>query len=259
MPCVKFLPMFSIFNMLNPPPSYNKISWNIEAARFRLRLSKSLWNLIGTSPALLYVKFPGDRIIITHNPRLRDFTRFGGRTSCHLVNRGPGLKNHLFCKVDIAENVSLCTHSNFSLCMTYCDNIRLHNVRSYGNLPPRYQTEVVDYDSVSGFVTEEKRIIHDPAWTPSPNITLGSRWKVMHMYAWVDISIYIYMIYITWIYIHDRPYYMPDGNYFFWATKLWYIMIDDTCEGHECSIDARHAPSRVESNAIHVWFFKTDE
>ena len=72
--------------------SYRKISWSLEAARFRFKLFQSLWNLAGTSATALPRCLSNFRAILPlQHPisRLRDFTRFGGKTSYRLVNRGP--------------------------------------------------------------------------------------------------------------------------------------------------------------------------
>ena len=72
--------------------SYRKISRSLEAARFGFKLFQSLWNLAGTSAALLPMCLSNFRAIrpLQHPiSRLRDFTRFGGKTSYRLVNRGP--------------------------------------------------------------------------------------------------------------------------------------------------------------------------
>ena len=74
--------------------SYRKISWSLKAARFRFKLFQSLWNLAGTSAAALPRCLSNFRAILPlQHPisRLRDFTRFGGKTSYRLVNRGPGM------------------------------------------------------------------------------------------------------------------------------------------------------------------------
>ena len=78
---------------LSRKTSYRKISWSLEAARFRFKLFQSLWNLAGTSAALLprcLSNFRAIRPLQHPISRLRDFTRFGGKTSYRLVNRGPG-------------------------------------------------------------------------------------------------------------------------------------------------------------------------
>ena len=77
---------------LSGKTSYRKISWSLEAARFGFKLFQSLWNLAGTSAALLPRCLSHFRAIRPwQHPisRLRDFTRFGGKTSYRLVNRGP--------------------------------------------------------------------------------------------------------------------------------------------------------------------------
>ena len=78
---------------LSGKTSYRKISWSLEAARFGFRLFQSLWNLAGTSAAALPRCLSNVRAILPlQHPisRLRDFTRFGGKTSYLLVNRGLG-------------------------------------------------------------------------------------------------------------------------------------------------------------------------
>ena len=84
---------------LSGKTSYRKISWSLEAARFGFKLFQSLWNLTGTSAALLprcLSNFRAIRPLQHPISRLRDFTRFGGKTSYRLVNRGPG-KSHQHC------------------------------------------------------------------------------------------------------------------------------------------------------------------
>ena len=78
---------------LSGKTSYRKISWSLEAARFGFKLFQSLWNLAGTSTALLprclSNYFRAIRPLQHPISRLRDFTRFGCKTSYRLVNRGP--------------------------------------------------------------------------------------------------------------------------------------------------------------------------
>ena len=77
---------------LSGKTSYRKISWSLEAARFGSKLFQSLWNLAGTSAALLSMclsNFWAIRPLQHPISRLRDYTRFGGKTSYRLVNRGP--------------------------------------------------------------------------------------------------------------------------------------------------------------------------
>ena len=73
-------------------PSYRKVSWSPEAARFGFRLFQSLWNFTGISAAVLPRCLYNFRVIqpLHQISRLQDFTRFDGKTSYHLVNRGPG-------------------------------------------------------------------------------------------------------------------------------------------------------------------------
>ena len=78
---------------LSGKTSYRKISWSLEAARFGFKFFQSLWNLAGTSAALLpgcLSNFRAIRPLQHPISRLRDFTRFGGKTSYRLMNRGPG-------------------------------------------------------------------------------------------------------------------------------------------------------------------------
>ena len=77
---------------LSGKTSYRKISWSLEAARFGFKLFQSLWNLTGTSAALqprCLSNFRAIRPLQHPISWLRDFTRFGGKTSYRLVNRGP--------------------------------------------------------------------------------------------------------------------------------------------------------------------------
>ena len=72
--------------------SYRKISWSIEAARLGFRLFQSLWNLTGISAAVLPRCLSNFRAMRSSKhpiSRLRDFTRFCGKTSNRLVNKGP--------------------------------------------------------------------------------------------------------------------------------------------------------------------------
>ena len=80
---------------LSGKTSYCKVSWSLEAARFGFKLFQLLWNLAGTSAALLPRCLSNFRAIRPLQPpisRLREFTIFGGKTSYRLVNRGPGLE-----------------------------------------------------------------------------------------------------------------------------------------------------------------------
>ena len=86
---------------LSGKTSYRKISWSLEAARFGFKLFQSLWNLAGTSAALLPRCLSNFRAIRPLQHPIswpRDFTRFGGKTSYRLVNRGPVSVN-LPCRI----------------------------------------------------------------------------------------------------------------------------------------------------------------
>ena len=98
--CLQGLNYQSVLGLysLSGKTSYRKISWSLEAARFGFKLFQSLWNLAGTSAALLPRCLSNVRAIRPlQRPisRLRDFTRFGGKTSYRLVNRGPAASGRL--------------------------------------------------------------------------------------------------------------------------------------------------------------------
>ena len=102
---------------LSGKTSYRKISWSLEAARFGSKLFQSLWNWAGTSAALLLRCLSNFRAIrpLQHPiSRLRDFTRFGGKTSYRLVNRGPVLlqQDHILlsCFIASGNDLSLVQH-----------------------------------------------------------------------------------------------------------------------------------------------------
>ena len=72
--------------------SYRKISWSLEAARFVFRIVWSLWNLTGTSAALLPMclsNFKSIRQFKVPISWLRDFTRSYDKTSFRILRRGP--------------------------------------------------------------------------------------------------------------------------------------------------------------------------
>ena len=74
--------------------SYRKISRSLKAAKFWFKLFQWLWNLTGTSAATLPRCLSNFRAIrSSQHPIscLRDFTRFGCKTSYRLVNINPGL------------------------------------------------------------------------------------------------------------------------------------------------------------------------
>ena len=71
--------------------SYRKMTWSLEAARFVFRIVRSLWNLIGTSAALLPMcisNFKAMRYFKLSVSRLWDFTRSYDNTSYRILKRG---------------------------------------------------------------------------------------------------------------------------------------------------------------------------
>ena len=73
--------------------SFRKISWSLEVARFVFRIVRSLWNLTGTSAALLPMclsKFKAIRQFKVPISWLRDFTRSYDKMSFLILRRGPG-------------------------------------------------------------------------------------------------------------------------------------------------------------------------
>ena len=98
--CVRYSPPMiqGIYSLSGRTP-YRKFSWSFEAARFGIRLFPSLWNLTGTSIGALprcLSNFRAIQSVLQPISRLRDFARFGGKTSHYLLNRGPGAEK-LFC------------------------------------------------------------------------------------------------------------------------------------------------------------------
>ena len=82
---------FQCLYSLSGRTSYGKISRSLEAARFVFKLVPSLWNLTSTSAAPLprcLLNIRAIRSLKHPISRLRDFARFGGKTSYRLVNRG---------------------------------------------------------------------------------------------------------------------------------------------------------------------------
>ena len=72
--------------------SYREISWSLEAARLDVRIIITL-NFdrhLGSSAAEMPIKFQGDSKSITPNLAARDLTKFYGKISMCLVNRGHG-------------------------------------------------------------------------------------------------------------------------------------------------------------------------
>ena len=73
--------------------SFRKISSSLEAARFVFRIVRSLWNLTGTSAAVLPMclsNFKAIRQFKVPISWLRDFTRSYEKTSFRILRRGPG-------------------------------------------------------------------------------------------------------------------------------------------------------------------------
>ena len=73
--------------------SFRKISSSLEAARFVFRIVRSLWNLTGTSAAVLPMclsNFKAIRQFKVPIPWLRYFTRSYENTSFRILRRGPG-------------------------------------------------------------------------------------------------------------------------------------------------------------------------
>ena len=91
---------------------YCKISWSLEATRFMFRLFQSLWNLTGTSAAVLPVKFQSDtNIIISNLPWLWVFTRSSVRPLCTKWIEALGL----LIPITHRTQVSLIIFLNFNL------------------------------------------------------------------------------------------------------------------------------------------------
>ena len=73
--------------------SFRKISLSLEAAKFVFRIVRSLWNLTGTSAAVLPMcpsNFKAIQQFKVPISWLRDFTRSYEKTSLHILRRGPG-------------------------------------------------------------------------------------------------------------------------------------------------------------------------
>ena len=106
---------------LSGKTSYRKISWGLEAARFELRLFSIAVKPDrhhGSSAAEMHAKFQNGMIIIYPISRLQGFTRFDGKKTYRLVNRGTdfiyrdtrGLvwKKTLVYRVRVRGYISLC-------------------------------------------------------------------------------------------------------------------------------------------------------
>ena len=82
---------YSMTYSLNGRMSFHKISRSLDAARFGFELFQSPWQLTDISAATLSRCLSNLRLIrLLQHPfsRLRDFTKFAGKTICHLVHRG---------------------------------------------------------------------------------------------------------------------------------------------------------------------------
>ena len=81
-------PLLGLF-LLSGRTSCRKILWRLEA----VRPFQSLWNLTSTSVAAFsrcLSNYKATQSLQHPISRLRDLTRFGGKTSYRLVNRSPG-------------------------------------------------------------------------------------------------------------------------------------------------------------------------
>ena len=94
--------------------SFRKISSSLEAARFVFRIVRSLWNLTGTSAAVLPMclsNFKTIRQFKVPISWLRVFTRSCEKTSFRILRRGPGsdpkLTQRSVCKVWSMQLTSL--------------------------------------------------------------------------------------------------------------------------------------------------------
>ena len=109
-PCPKYI-ILGLYS-LSGKTSYRKISWSLKAAGFGFKLFQSLWNLAATSAAMLprcLSNFRAIRPLQHPISRLRDFTRYGGKTSYRLVNRGPGLESICLWKLSLEGGTSAAT------------------------------------------------------------------------------------------------------------------------------------------------------
>ena len=78
--------------LISEKTSCLKISWSLNAVRFAFRIVRSLWNLTGTSAALLLTCLSNFTAKLYFNlpiSRLRDFTRSYDKTFYRILKRGP--------------------------------------------------------------------------------------------------------------------------------------------------------------------------
>ena len=109
--------LFQGFYSLSGKMSYHMISWSLEAARLDVIIIASLWNSTGISAVLLQRCLSNCGVIWkvwTQISRLRDFTRFAGKTSYCLVNRDPEviLSNSVGAMEHISGFVQECSISS---------------------------------------------------------------------------------------------------------------------------------------------------
>ena len=91
--------------------SFRKISLSLEVARFVSRIVRSLWNLTGTSAALLPMCLSNFKAIGQFKVPiswLRDFTKSYEKTSFRILRRGPGRPNSSrWCSIRLRSANSL--------------------------------------------------------------------------------------------------------------------------------------------------------
>ena len=118
--------------------SYRKISWSLEAARFVFRIVRSLWNLTGTSAAMLNdegkIFFRNDGVFLSlrkactwattcalclsNFKAMRDYTRSCDKTSYRILRRAPWSP-----ETTMLTRIWLYRHMNHSPC-TYLASLQ---------------------------------------------------------------------------------------------------------------------------------------
>ena len=119
--------------------SFRKISSSLEATRFVFRIVRSLWNLTGTSAAVLPMCLSSFKAIRQFKVRiswLRDFTRSYEKTYFRILRRGPGRS---FVK-GIDRWISL-THGPL---MHSCDIFFFATLKVTNKLPRWFQRSIYD-------------------------------------------------------------------------------------------------------------------
>ena len=89
--------------------SFRKISSSLEAARFVFRIVRSLWNLTGTSAAVLPMclsNFKAIRQFKVPISWLRDFTRSYDKTSFRILRWGPGIRFSIGILIMMIKTIS---------------------------------------------------------------------------------------------------------------------------------------------------------